>query len=206
MKEGQEKIYYITAESYAAAKNSPHLEIFRKKGIEVLLMHDRVDEWLVGYLTDYEGKHLQSVAKGDLDLGKLENDEEKQEIEKVGKDFEQVVEKIKKTLENKVSDVRLSHRLTDSPACLVTEVYGMSRTMERIMKAAGQHAPASKPIFEINPNHALITRLKSEGGEQRFDDLTQILFDQAVLSEGGQLEDPADFVHKLNALLQQVLG
>ena len=206
MKEGQEKIYYITAESYAAAKNSPHLEIFRKKGIEVLLMHDRVDEWLVGYLTDYEGKHLQSVAKGDLDLGKLENDEEKQEIEKVGKDFEQVVEKIKKTLENKVSDVRLSHRLTDSPACLVTEVYGMSRTMERIMKAAGQHAPASKPIFEINPNHALIFRLKSEGDERRFDDLTQILFDQAVLSEGGQLEDPADFVHKLNALLQQVLG
>ena len=206
MTEGQEKIYYITAESYASAKNSPHLEIFRKKGIEVLLLHDRVDEWLVGYLTDYEGKHLQSVAKGDLDLGKLEDEEEKKEIEKVGKDFEPLVEKIKKTLENKVSDVRLSHRLTDSPACLVTEVYGMSRTMERIMKAAGQHTPASKPIFEINPNHALISRLKGEGDEQRFEDLTQILFDQAVLSEGGQLEDPADFVHKLNGLLQQVLG
>lgn len=206
MKEGQEKIYYITAESYAAAKNSPHLEIFRKKGIEVLLMHDRVDEWLIGYLTDYEGKHLQSVAKGDLDLGKLEGEEEKQEIEKVGKEFESVVAKIKKTLENKLSDVRLSHRLTDSPACLVSEVYGMSRTMERIMKAAGQHAPASKPILEINPRHALISRLKSESDEQRFNDLTQILFDQAVLSEGGQLENPADFVHKLNGLLQQVLG
>ena len=206
MREGQEKIYYITAESYAAAKNSPHLEIFRKKGIEVLLLHDRVDEWLIGYLTDYEGKHLQSVAKGDLDLGKLEDEEEKQEIAKVGKDFEQVIAKIKKNLEDKVSDVRLSHRLTDSPACLVTEVYGMSRTMERIMKAAGQHAPASKPIFEINPAHPLISRLRNESDEHRFNDLTRILFDQAVLSEGGQLENPADFVHKLNGLLQQVLG
>ncbi|MBS1213829.1 MAG: heat shock protein 90 [Proteobacteria bacterium] len=205
MQEGQEKIYYITAESHAAAKNSPHLEIFRKKGIEVLLLSDRVDEWMVSYLTDYEGKRLQSVAKGDLDLGKLENEEEKKEIEEVGKDFEGTVEKIKKALEGRISDVRLSHRLTDSPACLVSEVYGMSRTMERIMKAAGQHAPSSKPIFEINPNHALITRLKNEADEQRFNDLTQILFDQAVLGEGGQLDDPAAFVQKLNGLLQQAL-
>ena len=162
MQEGQEKIYYITGESYAAAKNSPHLEIFRKKGIEVLLLHDRVDEWMVSYLTDYEGKHLQSVAKGDLDLGKLEDEEEKKEIEEIGKDFEGLVEKLKKALGDRISDVRLSHRLTDSPACLVSEVYGMSRTMERIMKAAGQHAPSSKPIFEINPNHGLIARLKDE--------------------------------------------
>ncbi|WP_045223767.1 molecular chaperone HtpG [Methyloterricola oryzae] len=205
MQEGQEKIYYITAESYAAAKNSPHLEIFRKKGIEVLLLSDRVDEWMVSYLTDYEGKHLQSVAKGDLDLGKLEGEEEKKEIEEVGKDFEDTVEKIKKSLGERVSDVRLSHRLTDSPACLVSEVYGMSRTMERIMKAAGQSAPSSKPIFEINPGHPLIARLKDEGDEQRFEDLTQILFDQSVLSEGGQLEDPAAFVQKLNQLLQRGL-
>jgi len=205
MQEGQEKIYYITAESYAAAKNSPHLEIFRKKGIEVLLLSDRVDEWMVSYLTDYEGKHLQSVAKGDLDLGKLEGEEEKKEIEEVGKDFQETVEKIKKSLGERVSDVRLSHRLTDSPACLVSEVYGMSRTMERIMKAAGQSAPSSKPIFEINPGHPLIARLKDEGDEQRFEDLTQILFDQSVLSEGGQLEDPAAFVQKLNQLLQRGL-
>jgi molecular chaperone HtpG len=205
MQEGQEKIYYITAESYAAAKNSPHLEIFRKKGIEVLLLSDRVDEWMVSYLTDYEGKHLQSVAKGDLDLGKLEGEEEKKEIEEVGKDFQATLDKIKKSLGERVSDVRLSHRLTDSPACLVSEVYGMSRTMERIMKAAGQSAPSSKPIFEINPGHPLIARLKDEGDEQRFDDLTQILFDQSVLSEGGQLDDPAAFVQKLNQLLQRSL-
>ena len=201
MKEGQEKIYYVTAESYAAAKHSPHLEIFRKKGIEVLLMHDRVDEWLISYLTDYEGKHLQSVAKGDLDLGTLENEEEKQEIEKVGEEFQSVVEKIKQVLESRISEVKLSHRLTDSPACLVSEVYGMSRTMERILKSAGQQAPSTKPIFEINPNHRLIQRLKSENDDQRFNDLAQVLFDQAVLSEGGQLEDPASFVKRLNALL-----
>ncbi|QSA98246.1 molecular chaperone HtpG [Methylococcus sp. EFPC2] len=206
MPEGQDKIYYITAESHAAAKNSPHLEIFRKKGIEVLLLSDRVDEWLVGYLTDYEGKHLQSVAKGDLDLGTLENEEDKKEIEETAKDFEGLVERIQNALGDKIASVRVSHRLTDSPACLVSEVYGMSRTMERIMKAAGQQAPASKPIFEINPNHPLIQRLKDEGDEPRFADLTGILFDQAVLSEGGQLDDPSAFVRKLNELLQRTLG
>jgi len=206
MKEGQDKIYYITAESHAAAKNSPHLEIFRKKGIEVLLLSDRVDEWLAGYLTDYEGKHLQSIAKGDLDLGTLEDESEKKEIEETAKEFESFVERIKTALGDKIASVRISHRLTESPACLVSEVYGMSRTMERIMKAAGQHAPASKPIFEINPNHALIRRLKSEGDEIRFNDLTGILFDQAVLSEGGQLDDPAAFVHRLNELLQRALA
>jgi molecular chaperone HtpG len=206
MKEGQDKIYYITAESHAAAKNSPHLEIFRKKGIEVLLLSDRVDEWLAGYLTDYEGKHLQSVAKGDLDLGTLEDESEKKEIEETAKEFQPLVERIKTALGDKIASVRISHRLTESPACLVSEVYGMSRTMERIMKAAGQHAPASKPIFEINPNHALIQRLKSEGDETRFNDLTGILFDQAVLSEGGQLDDPAAFVHRLNELLRRALA
>jgi molecular chaperone HtpG len=206
MKDGQEKIYYITAESFAAAKNSPHLEVFRKKGIEVLLLSDRVDEWLVDHLTEFEGKHIQSIAKGDLDLGKLEDEKDKEEIEKVSKDLEPLVERIKKTLGDKVSNVRLSHRLTDSPACLVSEVYGMSRSMQRILKAAGQNAPASKPIFEINPNHALIARLKDEGDDSRFGDLTQILFDQAVLAEGGQLDDPAAFVQKLNTLLQRAIA
>lgn len=207
MQENQEKIYYITGESYAAAKNSPHLEIFRKKGIEVILMHDRVDEWLVGYLTEFEGKSLQSVTQKDLDLGKLEDEADKEEIEKVGKDFAPVAERIKNALGDKVSEVRLSHRLIDSPACLVTESNDMSRTMERIMKAAGQNIPGGggKPILEINPNHALIARLKDEANDERFTDLTQILHDQAVLSEGGQLDDPAAFVHKLNGLLQQVL-
>jgi molecular chaperone HtpG len=206
MKDGQEKIYYITAESFAAAKNSPHLEVFRKKGIEVLLLSDRVDEWLVDHLTEFEGKHIQSIAKGDLDLGKLEDEKDKEEIEKVSKDLEPLVERIKKTLGDKVSNVRLSHRLTDSPACLVSEVYGISRSMQRILKAAGQNAPASKPIFEINPNHALIARLKDEGDDSRFGDLTQILFDQAVLAEGGQLDDPAAFVQKLNTLLQRAIA
>ncbi|MDD5034718.1 MAG: molecular chaperone HtpG [Methylococcaceae bacterium] len=206
MKEGQEKIYYITADSLSAAKNSPHLEIFRKKGLEVLLLCDRVDSWLVDHLTEFDGKHLQSIARGDLDLGKLEDEKEKEEIEQIGKDFEAVVEKVKKALEGKVANVRVSHRLTDSPACLVSEVYGMNRTMERILKEAGQHVPSSKPIFEINPNHALIIKLREEADETRFTDLTQILFDQAVLSEGGQVEDPAAFVHKLNRLLQQVMA
>lgn len=205
MKEGQEKIYFITADSFAAAKNSPHLEIFRKKGIEVLLMHDRIDEWLVSSLTEFDGKHLQSVAKGDLDLGKLEDEEEKKQQEEVNKDFESVVNQIKDVLKDKVKDVRISHRLTDSPACLVSDIYGMSLNMERIMKEAGQKMTGSKPIFELNPNHALITRLKEEQDDQRFADLTQILFDQAILSEGGQLDDPSAFVHKLNELLQGLL-
>ncbi len=206
IKEGQDKIYYITADSLSAAKNSPHLEIFRKKGVEVLLLGDRIDSWLADHLTDYEGKHLQSIARGDLDLGTLEDEQEKEEINNVGKDFEELVGKIKAALDGKVSDVRLSHRLTESPACLVSEAYGMSRTMERILKEAGQHFPSSKPVFEINPNHSLIAKLRNEADETRFSDLALILFDQAVLSEGGQIDDPAAFVHKLNNLLQQVLA
>ncbi|NJD08525.1 MAG: molecular chaperone HtpG [Methylococcaceae bacterium] len=206
LRDGQDKIYYITAETHAAARNSPHLEVFRKKGIEVLLLSDRIDEWLVDHLTDYEGKHLQSIAKGDLDLGQLEDEKDKEELEKVSKDLEPLVDRIKKTLGDRVANVRISHRLTDSPVCLVSEVYGMSRTMERILKSAGQNASSSKPILEVNPNHALIRRLNEEADETRFGDLTQVLFDQAVLSEGGQLENPAAFVNKLNTLLQQALS
>lgn len=206
MKEGQDKIYYITAESFAAAKNSPHLEVFRRKGLEVLLLHDRVDDWLVGYLTDFEGKHLQSVAKGDLDLGSLADEADKKHAEEAGKAFQPVIDKIKQTLGDKISDVKISARLTDSPACLVSEAYGISRTMERIMKSVGQNVPASKPIFEINPDHPLVVRLKDEADESRFTDLTHILYDQAVLSEGGQLDDTAAFVRRLNGLLQNVLN
>ncbi|MGI2325438.1 MULTISPECIES: molecular chaperone HtpG [unclassified Methylococcus] len=205
MKEGQDKIYFVSAESFGAARNSPHLEIFRKKDIEVLLLSDRIDEWLVSYLTEYEGKPLQSVARGDLDLGKLEGEEEKAEAAAEKEAFAPLTERLKKALEAKVNDVRLSHRLTDSPACLISESYGMSRTMERIMKSAGQNVPGSKPILEINPHHGLIARLNTEADETRFQDLASLLLDQAVLAEGGQLDDPAEFVHKLNGLLQSLL-
>ncbi|MEQ1545315.1 molecular chaperone HtpG [Methyloglobulus sp.] len=208
MQEGQDKIYYVTAETFAAAKNSPHLEIFRKKGIEVLLLSDRIDEWLISHLEEFDGKHLQSVAKGDLDLGAPDDEEAKKEQEEVSKDFETVIKQIKDVLADKVSEVKLSQRLTDSPACVVADVYGMSLNMERIMKEAGQGMGMGmnrKPIFEINPNHALVARLKIEQDDERFADLTYILFDQAILSEGGQLDDPAAFVHKLNGLLQGLL-
>ncbi|MEY4193952.1 MAG: hypothetical protein RLZZ226_320 [Pseudomonadota bacterium] len=205
MQEGQDKIYYITAENYASAKNSPHLEIFRRKGLEVLLLSDRVDDWLVGYLTDYEGKHLQSVAKGDLDLGALANEEEKKIAEEQGKALEPVIERIRKVLADRISDVKISSRLIDSPACLISDVYGMSRTMEKLMKNMGQTMPATKPIFEINPDHALVNRLTAETDDNRFGELAHILYDQAVLSEGGQLDDPASFVKRLNGLLENAL-
>ena len=208
MKVGQDKIYYVTADSFSAAKNSPHLEIFRKKGIEVLLLSDRIDEWLVSNLDEFDGKHLQSVAKGDLDLGALDDEEDKAVQEEVNKDFDTVLKQIKEVLADKVSEVRLSHRLTASPACLVADVYGMSLNMERIMKDAGQGmgmGMGRKPIFELNPTHPLVVRRKEEQDDSRFADLTHILFDQAILSEGGQLDDPAAFVHKLNELLQGLL-
>lgn len=209
MQEDQDKIYYVTADSYSAAKNSPHLEIFRKKGIEVLLLSDRIDEWLVSSLTEFDGKPLQSVAKGELDLGKLEDEQDKTEEENLNKEFAPVLEQIKKVLGDRVSEVRLSHRLTDSPACLVAGDHGMSLNMERIMKEAGQNLAmlggGSKPVFELNPDHALVTRMKEEQDDDRFADLAQILFDQAILSEGGQLDDPGAFVHKLNDLLQGLL-
>ncbi len=211
MQEDQEKIYYVTADSFSAAKNSPHLEIFRKKGIEVILMADRVDEWLISNLTEFEGKQLQSVAKGELDLDKTSTDEEKKEKEDETKDFEGIIKQMKEVLGEKVSDVRITHRLTESPACLVTGDNDMSLNMERIMKEAGQSMNmmggmgGSKPVFEINPTHALVTSIKDEQDDDRFADITNILFDQAILSEGGQLDDPAAFVHKLNSVLQGLL-
>ena len=201
MKEGQEAIYYITADSFAAAKNSPHLEVFRKKGIEVLLMYDRVDEWLMSSLFEYKEKKLESVTKGELDLGKLEDETEKKQQEEAAKDFKDLLEKIKKTLGEQVKEVRLTHRLTNSPACLVKEEHDMSGNLERILKQAGQAVPSSKPIFEINPEHPLVVKLKDEANGERFDDLALVLFDQATLAEGGQLEDPGTFVKRLNELL-----
>ena len=201
MKEGQDKIYYITADSFAAAKHSPHLEIFRKKGIEVLLMSDRVDEWLLGSLTEFDGKPLQSVAKGDLDLGKLEDEAEKEQQKKVEDEYKPLVEKIQAALGDKVKEVRVTHRLTDSPACLVAGEHDLSGNLERLLKAAGQKTPDSKPVLEINPGHRLLELLRQESEGTRFDDLVHVLFDQALLAEGGQLDDPASFVKRMNSLL-----
>ena len=202
MKPGQGKIYYVTAESFAAAKNSPHLEIFRKKDIEVLLMHDRIDEWVVSHLPEFDGKSLQSVAKGDLDLGDLADKEDKAQQEKTVSEFKDLVEKIKAILGERVKDVRVTHRLTISPACLVTGEHDISGNLERLLKASGQNAAAVRPILEINPLHPLVLRLKNEADEERLRDWCHILFDQALLSEGGQLDDPAGFVQRLNQLLQ----
>lgn len=202
MKEGQDKIYYVTAETYTAAKNSPHLEIFRKKGVEVLLLTDRVDEWMLSFLTEFEGKELVSVAKGGLDLGKLEDEAEKKEHAETETQYKDLVEKMKGVLGEKAKDVRVTHRLTDSPACLVADEHELSANLVRMLKAAGQDAPESKPILEINPNHPLVTRLKYEDAESpRFADWSHILFDQAMLAEGGSLADPAAFVKRLNEML-----
>jgi len=201
MKDKQDKIYYITAESFAAAKNSPHLEVFKKKGIEVILLTDRVDEWLTNSLTEFDGKELQSVAKGDLDLGDLEDETEKKAQEEVNKNFEDLVERVKTTLGDKVKDVRITHRLTDSPACLVADANDMSANLERMLKAAGQEVGGSKPIFELNPEHPMVERLKAESDDAKFEDWSSILFDQALLAEGGHLEDPASYVKRLNELL-----
>ena len=203
MKEGQDKIYYITAETFAAAKNSPHLEIFRKKGLEVLLLSDRVDEWVASNLSEFEGKPFASVAKGDLDLGQLA-DEEKKVQEKEAGDYKELSERIGKELGDKVKDVRVTFRLTSSPACIVAEEHGMSQNLERMLKAAGQNVPGSKPILEINPHHPLVQRLKYEAEGKRFGDWSHILFDQALLAEGGQLEDPGTFVKRLNELMLEM--
>ena len=202
MQEGQDKIYYITADSYSAAKNSPHLEIFRKKGIEVLLLSDRVDEWLVTNLTEYEGKPLQSVAKGELDL--VDDEDSKKELEKKAKQSRKLLKRMKKVLGDKVEDVRVSNRLTDSPACIVLSEHDMAMYMQRLLKEAGHAMPGSKPVLEINPDHPIVKRLESEKDDDRFRDWSEILFDQAILAEGGQLEDPAGFVHKLNQMLSSI--
>jgi molecular chaperone HtpG len=201
MQPEQELIYYITAESFAAAQHSPHLEIFRKKGIEVLLLSDRVDEWLLGSLTEFDGKKLQSIAKGDLDLGKLESDTEKDIQKKIEDEAKSLVEKIKVSLGEQVKDVRVTHRLTDSPACLVSDANDLSGNLARMLKAAGQTAPESKPILEINPGHKLVKRLEAETADAVFNDLALVLFDQALLAEGGSLNDPASFVKRMNSLI-----
>ena len=199
MKDGQEKIYYVTAETFTAAKNSPHLEIFRKKGIEVLLLSDRVDEWVTGNLTEFDGKPLQSVAKGGLDLGKLEDEAEKKEAEQAADEYKELLDKIKAALGDKVKDVRVTHRLTDSPSCIVADEHDLGGNLARILKAAGQQAPESKPILEINPKHPAVQRLKYE--ESSFDDWANLLLEQATLAEGGTLEDPAGFVKRINDLM-----
>lgn len=202
MKEGQDKIYYVTADTFNAAKNSPHLEVFRKKGIEVLLLSDRVDEWALSFLTEFEGKQLVSVAKGGLDLGKLEDETEKQAQEKQADDFKELTNKIKTSLAERVKEVRVTHRLTDSPACLVADEHDMSANLARLLKASGQNAPTSQPILEINPQHPMVLRLQAE--QLRFDDWAAVLFDQALLAEGGQLDDPAGFVKRINQLMLEM--
>jgi molecular chaperone HtpG len=198
MKEGQEAIYYITAETLSAAKNSPQLEVFRKKGIEVLLMADRVDEWALNYLHEFEGTPLQSVAKGAVDLGKLQDEAEKKAAEEAAETFKPVLDKLKEALKDKAQDVRVTSRLVDSPACLVASDGGMSMQLARMLKQAGQQVPQSKPILEVNAGHALVKKLD---GSDHFDDLAHILFDQALLAEGGMPEDPAAYVKRVNTLL-----
>ena len=203
MKEGQEKIYYVTAETFTAARNSPHLEVFRKKGIEVLLLSDRVDEWVTGHLTEFDGKPLQSVARGGLDLGKLEDEAEKKEAEQAADEYKELLEKIRTALGEKIKDVRVTHRLTDSPSCIVADEHDMGGNLARLLKAAGQKAPEMKPILEINPKHPAVQRLKYEGSDanSRFDDWANLLLEQATLAEGGTLDDPAGFVRRINDLM-----
>ena len=201
MKEGQDAIYYITADTLAAAKNSPQLEIFQKKGIEVLLLVDRVDEWMLSHLCEFDGKSLQSVAKGGIDLGQLQDEEEKKAAEATAEALKPLVERLKASLKDRVKDVRVTTRLVDSPACIVVDEGDMSGHLARMLKQAGQSAPKAMPILEINAEHALVKRLDSAEGSERFDDLAHILFDQAVLAEGGHLEDPAAYVKRVNALL-----
>jgi molecular chaperone HtpG len=206
MQEGQEKIYYITADSPAAARYSPHLEVLKKKGIEVLLLSDRVDEWLVTSLLEFDGKPLQSVAKGELDLGELEDKEEKESSEQKAEAHQDLLKRMQERLGEAVKEVRASHRLTDSPACLVVEEHDMSANLARVLKSVGQDAPQTKPIMEVNLTHPLLQRLEKEADEERFSDLSKVLFDQAQLAEGGQLDDPAAFVRRLNSLMLKLAG
>jgi len=203
MKEGQKEIYYVLADSFTAAKSSPHLEVLRKKGVEVLLLSDRVDEWLVDHLREFEGKQLKNVARGEIDFGAIQSEEEKQAQESLSKDHADLVERVKKSLSDRVSDVRVTARLADSPACLVLGQYDMGAQMRRIMEAAGQKAPASKPILEVNPSHPLLQRIGQTAEGEDFNDLSILLFEQATLADGGQLPEPAAFVQRLNRLLMK---
>jgi molecular chaperone HtpG len=198
MKEGQEAIYYLTADSLAAARSSPQLEVFRKKGIEVLLLTDRVDEWMLSHLYEFDGKPLTSVAKGAVDLGALQDEAEKKQAEEVASAFKPTLERLKEALKARAKDVRTTTRLVDSPACIVADEGDMSGHLARLLKQAGQAAPKALPILEVNPEHVLVKRLQDDA---RFDDLAQILFDQALLAEGGQLEDAAAYVQRVNRLL-----
>ncbi len=204
MKEGQDKIYYVVADSFEAAKNSPHLEVFRKKGIEVLLLSDRIDEWLVSHLTEFDGKQLQSVTRGGLDLGGMDDEETKAEQEKLEQEFSSVVTRIKEALGDKVKEVKLSQRLTDSPACIVTDEQDMSSQMIKLMQSVGQEVPESKPIFEINAEHSLIKHVSDEQDDEQFKQWTEVLFDQAMLAERGSLKDPASYVTRLNKLMMSL--
>ncbi|MCG8035438.1 MAG: molecular chaperone HtpG [gamma proteobacterium symbiont of Stewartia floridana] len=206
MREGQDKIYYITADSAAAARFSPHLEVLKKKGIEVLLLSDRVDEWLVTSLTEFDGKTLQSVAKGELDLGELDDKEEQESQEKQSEEHKALLERMQQVLQESVKEIRVSQRLTDSPACLVVEEHDMSANLARVLKSVGQDAPQTKPIMEVNATHPLVVQLENESDEERFGDLSKVLFDQAQLAEGGQLDDPAAFVRRLNSLMLKLAG
>lgn len=201
MKEGQSKIYYVTADSYEAAKSSPHLEVFRKKGVEVLLMYDRVDEWLVSHLNEFDGKQLQSVTRGELDLGELDDEEEKAQQEELEKANAGLVERVKSALGDEVKEVRVTHRLTDSPACVVTGDYDMSTQMRKLMEAAGQPVPEVKPILELNPEHALVKHLAAAEQDDAFKEWAELLLEQALLAEQGTLQNPAKFVSRLNKLL-----
>ncbi|MEX0941310.1 MAG: molecular chaperone HtpG [Pseudomonadales bacterium] len=204
MKESQDKIYYVTADSYHTAKNSPHLEVFKRKGIEVLLLSDRIDEWLMSHVSEYDKKPFQDVARASLDLGELEDEKEKEEQQKTEKEFKPLIDRIKGVVGEEVEEVKVSNRLTDSPACLVFKDDEMGLQMRRILESAGQAVPDAKRIFEINPKHPLLERLAAEADEDRFKDLTLVLYDQAALAEGSQLDDPAEYVHRLNKLLLEL--
>lgn len=201
MKEGQDKIYYVVADSFEAAKSSPHLEIFRKKGIEVLLLSDRVDEWMMSHLTEFDEKQLQSITRGDLDLGDMDDEETKKAHEESEKEVEGLVERVKTVLGDKVKEVRFTHRLTDSPACVVADDNDMSSQMQKLMEQVGQAVPESKPVFELNPEHQLVKHLNNEQDEDKFGQWAEVLLDQAMLAERGSLKDPAGFVSRLNKLM-----
>jgi molecular chaperone HtpG len=202
MKPNQKAIYYVVADSYSAAKNSPHLEIFKKKGVEVLLLSEKIDEWMVAHLTEFEGKSLQSVAKGQLEGDEWNDPAEKEQITQAEKTYEVVISKLKADLEGKVKEIRVSNRLTDSPSCIVADEYGLSMHLQKLLSAAGQGMPSSLPILEINPHHPFIEQLKSMENIDEFKDWAWILFEQAILSEGGNLEDPASFIKRVNRYLK----
>lgn len=206
MQPEQDKIYYVAAENFHTAANSPHLEIFRKKGIEVILLSDRIDEWLVSHLMEFDGKQFQDVAKGQLDLGDLENEDEKEQQKDVEKEYNSLLDKVSGLLGEEVSEVRVTHRLTNSPACLVVSEDDMGMQMRRILESTGQSLPETKRIFEINPEHPLVKKLNDEPDVDRFNDLAMVLFDQAKLAEGTQLAEPATYVARLNKLLLDLAG